>query len=195
MRYLAPVLGVSIILACAGLYYLTQIKKTRYRREILLAGASVMLLWNIHYAANLLRNMQAFEYFSGKVTRAEYLAEFIPEYPVLNFINANLAESSRTYLVNTGNRFYYYQRAVYSPGHFSSGPLIAAIRRSSSAADIASALKQQNITHLLVATNLTRATLADNLSKEEGNRWDAFQNIYLTLAFEANGFSLWEIKN
>jgi hypothetical protein len=194
VRYLAPVIGPAIIVAIYALYEISQIAKARYRRETLLVGAFAILMWADFYAANLLRNARAFEYFSGKLSDDAYLADAIPEYRMIQFMNAELTENSRTYLVNTGNRFYYYKTPVFSGGHFSAGPLIQIIRAAKDAPEIKALLEKKGLSTQMLANTHTSALMTDNLSPPEVDRWNQFQSASLTLRHEVNGYSLWEIK-
>jgi hypothetical protein len=194
VRYLAPVLGPAIILSVVGIYQLSQLKGARYRREVFLAVTFLCLLWSVFYASNLLRKMETLQYYAGLHTRQTYLREYIPEYEMIEYMNQNMSSSSRTYLVNTGNRFYYYKHPVFSGGHFSAGPLIQWVRAAESVANIRDSFVKEGITHIMVATHPTRSTMADNLDTEATARWNDFFNTQLTLIHSSDGYSLWELR-
>lgn len=194
VRYLAPVFAPLIILSSLAIWDLGRRGYPALMREIYLVAAFSFLAWSDLYCANLIRALGVFEYWGAGQTKAEYLRDHIPEYHMIEFMNGTLPKNSRTYLLNTGNRFYYYNTPVFSGGYFSGSLLMGWIRNSASVDNLKREFVSRGITHIMTNTSLTRSTFFASLSHDEIRRWNDFQVNSLRLINIDGGFSLWAIE-
>ncbi|MBX7142862.1 MAG: hypothetical protein K1X79_00250 [Oligoflexia bacterium] len=194
VRYLAPIFGPLIILTALAVWDLGRRAYPVFMREIYLVAAFSFLSWGDLYAANVVRSTGAIEYWASGQTREEYLRDHIPEYRMIEFMNSALPAGSRTYLLNTGNRFYYYNTPIFSGGYYSAAPLIGWIKSSASAEALKKEVLSRGISHIMTNTSLTRSNFYATLSTEEIRRWNDFQTSSLRLIQVDGGFSLWAIE-
>jgi hypothetical protein len=194
VRYLAPLYGPAVILSALGIHNLAKLQGSRYAKELRLAVLSVALLWAGWHSGNALKKAGAIEYLSGTRDERAYLAAHIAEYPMIEYVNTHVPDASTVYLLNTGNRFYYYHKKVFSSGHFSSSQLLRWIRNSSTEEYLAMEFKNRGIDYLLTNTALTQETLRDMLSAEQRDVWNRFQSRYLQPLHAEREFSLWRIS-
>lgn len=193
VRYLAPLYGSAAILTAVGSWQVAKIRQGKYRREVLVSTLSVALLWAGWHGGLMLAESRAIPYLEGQQTKAEYLSAAIPEFPAILYVNKTVPDGVSVYLLNTGNRFYYYDKPVFSSGHFSATQLLRWTKNVSNGEFLASEFKNRGIGFLLVNTALTQRTLRDMLTADELVVWNQFQDAHLKLRYAERGFSLWEI--
>ncbi len=194
VRYLAPLFGPVMIVASIGIWQLTSRLPARGRYSGFVLVIVMSLGWGCWHAGRMLSDSAAIEWAEGRDDKTSYLRKHIAEYPAIEYINSNVPAESVTYLLNTGNRFYYFDKRVTSSGHFSAAQILTWIRSSSSSDFLYSEFKNRAIDYLMSNTELTRRTFQDSLSLEERALWNEFQEKHLQLVFNERGFSVWKIS-
>lgn len=189
-RYVVPVLVPLALLLAAG--------AARWRRSgvpgTVLGGLTVVaLVFNAAHLAALWNRVDPLAYLLGRQSIEEYVARFVPEYPVTAFANANLPADSRVYLAFLGSRGYYWQRRyIYDP-YLSGTRLCETIRNAGSGAEVALLLGRQGITHIASADALLLDFVRNNLDDQEYARWQRFAAAHLRPLFRQNGVALYEV--
>lgn len=194
VRYLAPIFGPALVLSAVGVWLLAKAWKGRFERETYLVAASVAILWSGWHAGTMLASSQAFEYLETGETAPQYLRRKISEYPTIEYVNSQVPDTSTVYLLNTGNRFYYFNKRVFSSGHFSSSQIVRWIHQASNAEFLVAEFKNRGIDYLMTNTDLTRQSLFDVLSEEERAVWADFEARHLQLLYVNGPFSVWKIN-
>ena len=109
-------------------------------------------------------------FLSGEISRDAYIAKRRPEYPLIQYINTNVAEDARILALFLGGRRYYFDRDVT----FNEGILLKALRAARTPDDVNALLKEFGITDIMVRTDLFQQWLINTLTKEEIERFEAF---------------------
>jgi len=193
IRYLAPILPLFVT---ATLYNLQVISRRAGLSEgVLIAIVGGQLIFNSAYIYQLTKRLHVVEYLSGEMKDEEILFRALPEYDMIRFINGSLSNETLTYLLLTGNRFYYYRRPVITAGHMSADPIIQAVRGAGTPEEISLFFRSRGITHLLAHVERTRAAFKEELPPEKLLIWDIFAQKLLIPRKQSGGFGLWELRS
>lgn len=200
IRYLAPIIPPLVILSTFGLHNLVekahdqqdQLRKT-ILKVIITVTLALLLLGNTSYLVKQFKKYTPFDYLSGKISRSDYITRHRPEYPLIEFINANLPAESRILAVFLGSRGYYFDRAVSFDLQAGRSRLCEISRQSRDAGEIAEALRNLRITHLIIRYDLFLQWTQQQLSPEEHTRLNQFFQNHTKLLAEDNGYGIVEI--
>jgi 4-amino-4-deoxy-L-arabinose transferase-like glycosyltransferase len=199
IRYLAPVVPPLVLLSMYGLANLFAwldrlLSNSRLTRTILFVPVFIMLLLNGIYIAEVLNKYKPIKYLRGQVTRTEFITEFRPEYPVVQFANRNLGNDANILCIFMGWRGYYLDKK-HIFDHPSKNPLFRAglLKKNSSSAQLLNMLKENGITHIMLRRDLfykwLQGVQADNGLE---TAQDFFNNRVIHL-FSSENYSLYEI--
>lgn len=194
VRYMAPLLVPAVALAIIGLQCLAGYFKDKHRTTVYSAFIFLHLLFAVHYSYVLLRDTQTVPFLTKRLSRQQYLTNYIPEYPMIKFINSYPTGDLYTYLLNTGNKFYYYDRPVISGGYYSARTLLTWLKNSADPQTLAKDMLDRRVGYLLVHTQRTAKLLESILKGEERAFWNTFQNEYLDLIHYDAHFSFWRVR-
>ncbi|MBN8548796.1 MAG: hypothetical protein J0M12_05740 [Deltaproteobacteria bacterium] len=195
VRYLAPLFAPAIALSAVGIWHAGKLKAGKFAREWNLGALSFALLWSGWHAGDMLATSGAVPYLQGTESAQQYLRARIAEYPAIEYVNRNVPEGSTVYLLNTGNRFYYFDKRVFSSGHYSSGQLLRWIKEADNADFLTTELRNRGIDYLMTNTALTQTALSDFLDEPERAVWNDFQTRHLELKYVSGAFSIWQIRS
>lgn len=191
-RYLTPIAGPALCLAILGISSLATIASPSRRRLVLALSLAYATCYGALYMTGLFASSGSLRYQMGSASAVDYLRERIPEYRVIERANASHRGDGTTYLLFTGNRYYYYDIPVMSGGHFSESLLRLWIRDSSSTQQLVQALRERGISHIL-ENKPTRELFVPDLPLEELVKWD---RLYLNACkheFSDGAYHRWEI--
>lgn len=192
VRYLAPILPLLVTKTLYNLKFI--IGRFEGSHGTLLAIVVAQLVYNSAYIFKLSERVHLVDYLQGRIGREEILFRSIPEYDMIRFINEHLSDHTLTYLLLTGNRFYYYHRPVITAGHMSADPILSAIRLAKTPEDILLFLRSRGITHLMAHIPRTSDALSE-LTPSQGTIWNQFAQHLMTPLMESEGFGLWELHS
>ena len=130
---------------------------------------------------------------TGRESRTAYLARALPEYPAFQYVNEELAPTTKIYLLFVGRRGYYCEREYFHDGGELPGFLLWAIQSAKEPADVAGRLKARQLTHLLARDELLIRFLRDNLDPAQQRLWDAFTTNHLKSLFRDQGYSVLQL--
>lgn len=199
VRYLAPIYGSLTILSVDALWGMAQSMSPRvYIRNSLAVPLILNFCWTVWYAKELLTQSQTVEYIFSDISDSEYLARNSDEYQLARLIDDHVPLDGKVDLVLTGNRFYFYNRAVESGGHSSANELIRMIYSARTAQELVLALKDRGFTHIAAHVARLRTSLQSTLPDEKKTLWNDFTAQHLRLRGNVPpdsvaGFALWEI--
>lgn len=185
-RYVIPILVPLTILTAQWLQ-----AHWETRRTLVTGAIAAALLFNGAHLALFWQRMDPLPYVLGHEERTTYIERFVPEYPVTAYANAHLPPQSTVYLAFLGGRGYYWDH-IYTYDEYLSGTrLCEAVRRSTTAADVAEQLRADGITHIAAADPLLADFVRTNLTAPEYERWQAFVSNHLRPLFAQNGVGLY----
>ncbi|WP_417913946.1 ArnT family glycosyltransferase [Candidatus Electronema sp. JM] len=165
IRYLVPMVPFLVILSMHGLHRLETLAGTgRLAAAVWLLPVILMLTWNGLYIRQQFAKVDPFSYISGRLSRDEYLAKQIPEYPLLQHINSKLPDSAKILCIFMGWRGYYINRPHFFDYLGNANGLLAWLKQPGMTAEqIGQRLKEKGFSHLLIRRDL----LYNQLRQEE----------------------------
>jgi hypothetical protein len=197
IRYISPIIPPLIVLSVFGLQNLFRIGSRFSAQNInKLFRASVLLMPCLALAINggyiwsQFKSIDPIPFIIGKVSRDEYIAKRIPEYPVEKYINNNLDDKSKILFVLIGNRGYYCDREYTHD----MGILQRSIGAAGKAEDILEDLRKNGITHLLINYSLFERWINDNFPEKKQVLTLAFFKEHTDLLYGENGFGVSVLK-
>jgi len=200
-RYIVPILPPLVILATLGVNNGMRLAESLHNKflsrclQISMLGCVIIAFaLNLSYIVGQFKRISPFEYILGKVSRDEYVLKYVPEYRVIQFINANLAADSKILFVLIGNRGYYCDRD-YMPDMVRNRSLIESLlKEHERPAVIWRELRKRHITHLLININLFRKWAIATLDQEQRARLKRFFLGYAKLLYLDNGYGLYRLR-
>ena len=170
IRYLAPIVPILVVLAMYGLSNIEAYLK-HYSAQIativLLLPITIMLAWNGSYIYQQYVSITPFNYILGNTNRDAYLTNKLPEYKVMKYANSHLPESSKILCVLIGWRGYYLDRDHVFDHQKNQDGIIAWLQMENiSTQKIVQRLEAQNISHILIRTDLFDHWVHHNVTDE-----------------------------
>ncbi len=189
-RYLVVILIPLTILTVEAL--------ARMQRQsgipIVAALCVAALLFNVAHFALYWREVDPLALLNGTRTREEFIHRYVPEYPVVQYANANLGPTSLTYHVFLGDRSYYWETPfVYDQIYYASGVRLRAALGAADGCGVARTLRSEGVTHIAASEQLLVRFLKENLDEDERRSWIDFQASYLRPVFRQGGYGLYEV--
>jgi hypothetical protein len=190
IRYILSIVPSLVILAVYGIFnaYL-RIKRPVYLFGVLLTFAA----WHGFYLWQYYSTAAPLSYLSGSESRDAYLARRLPEYTSFQYVNRSTAPTAKIYLLFIGRRAYYCERDYFHDGGDLPGYLVGAIRTAKSPDQIAQALKQKQITYLMVREDLLADFLGHNLTANQVALWNHFVQSWLIFEFRDRGHAVYQL--
>ena len=78
--------------------------------SVLAITLMLLFAFNASYVVDQFRYVKPFQYLSGQLSRDEYISQYCPEYPAMQYVNENLPPDSRLLFLFMGKRGYYCDR-------------------------------------------------------------------------------------
>ena len=188
-RYLVPVLPALALITAPVLAGLLQ-RRRALGAAVLLAGG----LFSSFHVVEKWRDLDPLSYLGGWVSRGEYIARFVPEFPVVDYANRNLPEDARLHLAFLGTRSYYCRRPFTYDYYFSGMTLRGWVESSDDPSDVLERFKGDGITHMIAVDELLGRYLIDSLDPPALERWQMFALNHLTRETSAQGVSLYAVN-
>jgi hypothetical protein len=192
VRYFAPTLPLLCVVAAEVLAGILTACRASYRR-FLEWGVLAFILVSAGYYLNGKFQGAPIAFFTGKITRSEFISSRIPEYPLIEYANKRLPSHAHVYLLGTSNPFYLFDVGSSSAGYYSFREIVAWSRDSRSPEEILTKFKQRSISHLLINTARLKEAIGRLESQEAIQRWNEFSSHYLSPIAESGAFSLWGV--
>jgi hypothetical protein len=192
IRYLAPIFPPLLLCSIAGV----QVAAQRLRGKLIPTVALVALCHGIAatgYLVSVLYKNDTFTYLFTSMTREHYLMRHLSEYKIVSTVNERLPSTARAYLLGTSNQFFYYSIGVFSGGYYSELALVDWVKNAKSEDAIYAAFTQRGITHLIVQRERALNALENHFTDFDKNRWNLFEQRYLTPLFSVGGYAVWKV--
>jgi hypothetical protein len=190
IRYILPIVPPLVVLLVFGVFnvYL-RIKQPVY----LFAGLVFFAALHGFYLWRYFEEVAPLRYLTGQESRAAYLTRVLSDYPVFAYINRELPQTAKIYLLFVGRRGYYCERDYFHDGGELPGLLLSAIQSAKDPAQIERILKAKSITHLMIREDLLAQFLQNNLSASQRTLWESFAVQELQLRFKNGGYALYQL--
>ena len=164
------------------------------------AGAAITSIMLLAVIVNTWDTVQVFkkegyvDYFSGKVSKDEYLENKLTYYKIYQYINSNLSKDAYIFAVMTGNQGYYLERNSFSDSVFEGHTFKRIITESASAQEIKEKLRNRKFTHILIQPKFFfNRQVIDFGQNAEKKLNDLFDN-HLRLLIAEKSYLLFEIS-
>jgi hypothetical protein len=190
IRYILPIVPPLAILLAFGLH---NVYLRIARPPLLFVGVILLAFFNVFYLWNYFVHASPLDYLKGRESREAYITRQLPEYPVFRYINGQLPESAKIYLLFIGRRAYYCERDYFHDGSENPWTLLRILHESVDDAGVLARLRQMGISHLMVREDLMLRFLKDNLDPQRWKKWNAFARRSLRGVYHSGGYSLYEI--
>ncbi|MCG6895268.1 MAG: glycosyltransferase family 39 protein, partial [Desulfobacteraceae bacterium] len=196
IRYLAPIIPPLVVLsvygARNGVDWIRKLSNPTWRKigfgaAVLAVVAGIGL--NAAYIIGQFQIIRPVEYLLGGADRHAYIERHRPVYPVFRYANAHIPEPSRILGLFLGDRGYYLQREIV----FRERIFKEAVENATSFEDVASHLKHQKFTHLIIRQDLFYRWIDDNFDEVQKERLRHFMERGCRMLFFRNGYGLFQI--
>jgi Dolichyl-phosphate-mannose-protein mannosyltransferase len=191
IRYIVAVVPPLVILAVYGVF---NVYLRIQRPSFLFACLLTFAVWHGFYLWQYFLTAAAVNYLSGSENRDTYLARRLPEYTSFQYVNRATAPTAKIYLLFIGRRAYYCERDYFHDGGDLPGYLLGAIRAAKSPDQIVQALKEKQITHLVVREDLLADFLGHNLTANQVALWNHFAQSRLVSEFRDRGHAVYQLN-
>jgi hypothetical protein len=151
------------------------------------------LAFNFAHLGAFVNRLDPLPYWRGEESREQFIARFVPEYPVATYANDHLPADANVYLAFLGQRGYYWRRPYTYDFHFSGIKLREAVESAKEPDEIAAVLRREGISHIASVDALLARFMRDNLNERGFERWRGFAAAHLHLLVHRNGVSLYEV--
>jgi 4-amino-4-deoxy-L-arabinose transferase-like glycosyltransferase len=196
VRYIGPIIPPLVILTVIGIHDLIDLIKSRLSRLqkwVALSATGVISLWllglNAAYLVGQFGTVDPMSYLQGKLSRDEYIQKYRPEYAAISFANRNLPENSRILALFNGNRSYYSEREMICDNE----SFQKAVNASKSSSDLAKALKQRGISHLLIRLDLFSQWAESQFKPDQKAVLQTFFKETLVRLYQGHGYALFAV--
>jgi hypothetical protein len=196
MRYITPAIPALVILSILGLRNILNLIDGSVTGSFRALGKSIVVVivggllgLNAVYVGQLYQRIDPMSYIGGTLTRDQYIERYRPEYAAIRYANQTLAQDARIFGLFLGNRSYYSDREVVFGDSF----FYHTVVREDSARDIAGALKQKKITHVLVYYRILKRWSTQNFNLQERVKLVDFFNNHASLVFAKGEYGLYQL--
>ena len=190
IRYLIPVFPLLSILVG---YILTRYEQRKFFLHILYCLILGSMAFNGFYMIRDFLEIKPMGVVIGTEDRDSFLRRRLPSYDIINYINNNVPERSRLFLIYMKNWGFLLDRDYYSDSMFESYTIQKILTRSLSTEDVYAVLRDKGFTHMLYDLNYISGNLS-TFSPEEKEKFFDFQKKYLTLQKNKGPYYLFRLN-
>jgi len=196
IRYVAPAIPPLVILSVFGLRNILHGidgrlsgRSNAFCKSFTVLTVSFLVCLNAAYMWQLYQRIDPLSYIGGKLSRDQYIERYRPEYAAIQFVNKTLPQDARILGLFLGNRSYYSDRDLVFGDSFFKNTVI----RESSAREIAGALKENEITHILIYYHVFQQWSGRLFDKEEKVKLLDFFDTHTHRIFTKGGYGLYQL--
>lgn len=203
IRYFIPAVPFMVIIGMFGLRNIFEYFQSYSVRHTLkvplgscigLAIAVLMLSENVLYIRGLFNEIRPLSYISGKVSRDQYITQFRPEYPLIQYVNSLPEKNVKVLAVYLGDRNYYFDVPVKTDKQKDgTSYLLKVAQEVKTAGNIQQRLLENGITHLIIRRDLFQGMVHSELSPENLKVLDTFFQTGVTLVKQNTEYSLFSL--
>lgn len=199
IRYILPVIPFLAILSVIGIKNIVEWtgKKTSAVRRVGLIVISavivILISFNVLYLRDYFNAVQPVRYILNQETKDEFLSRNVGSYPAMQYINKNLPDDARIFLMFLGRRGYYVNRPYYHERSFGMNTINGMVKASADKQHFQAYLQSLNCTHILMRTELVNKYLHDNFPEKTIVRFLNLVKEYWSPIYESNGYAVMEV--
>lgn len=200
VRYILPVIPFLAILSVIGIKNLVDWagKKSGAICHTVLIGIStvtiILIAFNVLYLKDYFNTVGPVKYILGQETRDEFLTRHISCYPAMQYVNKNLPDDSRIFLIFLGGRGYYLDRPYYHEASFGMNAINGMVSASRGKKDFQAYLRALDCTHILMRIDLFDKYLHDNFPEKIIVRLLSRVREHWDPIYESNGYVIIKLK-
>jgi hypothetical protein len=200
IRYILPAIPLLTILSVVGIKNIvewTGKKSSQVRRAGLIGIFAVTIIsiaFNFLYLKNYFNEIRPVEYIFKQETKDEFLSRHVGSYPAIQYINKNLPDDVRVFLMFLGRRGYYLDRPYYHERSFGINTINNMVKASADKQHFQTYLQSMNCTHILMRTELVNKYLHDNFPEKIIVRFLNLVKEYWGPIYESNGYAVMKIR-
>ncbi len=177
IRYLIPVFPFLAIMTA---YVLTYYRRRKFVFGLLVVLVAGSLGFNGYHIVRDFLKIKPLGVITGLENREAFLDRMIPSYSMFQYLNAQLPEDSKIFLIYMKNLGYLCDRPYYSDSMFESYTIQKILAQSSTPAEVYVSLKERDFTHILYDINYVSGDMS-TFSEQEKALFFVFQKRYLEL--------------
>lgn len=199
IRYILPVIPFLAILSVIGIKNIAECvgKKSGMIRRAGLIGIPVIVIilisFNFIYTKNYFDRIQPIKYILKQETKDEFLSRNAGSYPAMRYINENLPDDARIFLMFLGGRGYYLDRPYYYEKSFGMNTINGMVKASVDKQNFQAYLQSLDCTHVLIRIELFNKYLNDNFPKKTIVRVLDLVKEYWNPIYESNGYAVYKL--
>jgi hypothetical protein len=200
IRYLLSVIPFLAILSIIGIKNVaewTGKKSSLVRRAGLIgifAVTIIFIAFNFLYLKNYFNEIGPVKYILNQETKDEFLSRNVGSYPSVKYINENLQDDTRIFLMFLGRRGYYLNRSYYHERSFGINTINGMVKASANKQDFQTYLQSLNCTHILMRTDLVNKYLHDNFPEKTIFRFLDLAKECWGPIYKSNGYAVYKIS-
>ena len=200
VRYILPVISFLAILSVIGIKNVVEWtgKKSSMVRQIALIGIStiviIFIFFNVLYLRDYFNTVQPVKYILNQETKDEFLSRNVGSYPAMLYINKNLPDDVRIFLIFLGRRGYYLDRPYYHEKSFGMNTISGMVKASADKQHFQAYLQSMDCTHILIRIDLFNKYLHDNFSEKTIIHFLDLAKEYWSPIYESNGYGVYKIS-
>jgi len=198
IRWIGPAIPGLVILSILGLKNLVGYLQYKWFKGFDQFGTIVtaflfflVLTINLHYLVLQFGVVRPIAYLSGKIDRAQYIAQYRKDFPVTQHANKHLPEDAVILGIFMGNRSYYIDNKIV----FNDNLLYDLLKQTDDHFQIAKKLKSEGVTHLLIWNELFSKQTTERLNQMQSDEMEKFFQQFTLKLYSKNGYSLYACKN
>jgi hypothetical protein len=194
IRYILPVVPFLAILSVIGIKNVAECagKKSGVVRRAglisIFAVTIIFIAFNFLYLKDYFNTVQPVKYILNQETKDEFLSRNIGSYPAMRYVNNNLPDDVRIFLMFLGRRGYYLNRPYYHEKSFGMNTINNMVKASQDKQDFRAYLQSLDCTHILMRTELVNKYLHDNFPEKTIIRFLNLVKECWNPIYELNGY-------
>ncbi|MDI6688758.1 MAG: hypothetical protein QME06_11120, partial [Desulfobacterales bacterium] len=199
IRYILPVIPFLAILSVIGIKNVAECvgKKSGMIRRTGLIGILVIVIilisFNFIYVKNYFNRIQPVKYILNQETKDEFLSRNAGSYPAMRYINENLPDDARIFLMFLGGRGYYLDRSYYYEKSFGMNTINGMVKASVDKQNFQAYLQSLDCTHVLMRIDLFNKYLNDNFPEKTIVRVLDLVKEHCKPIYESNGYVVYKL--
>ena len=191
-----PFLAILSVIGIKNIAEWTGKKSDLVRRASLIgifAVTIIFIAFNFLYLKNYFNEIGPVKYILNQETTDEFLSRNVGSYPAMQYINENLPDDVKIFLMFLGRRGYYIDRPYYHQRSFGMNTINNMVKASADKQHFRAYLQSLDCTLILMRTELVNKYLHDNFPEKTIFRFLDIMKEYWKPVYESNRYALMEI--
>ena len=153
----------------------------------------IFITFNFLYLKDYFNTIQPVKYILNQETKDEFLSRHARSYPAMQYINKNLPDDVKIFLMFIGGRGYYLDRPYYYEKSFGMNTINGMVKASVDKQNFQAYLQSLGCTNILMRIDLFNKYLNDNFPEKTIIRFLDFVKEYWNPVYESNGYAVYKL--